>query len=131
MVLGEVSGFRIRSNRVATDSTLGLRRSSGLESNRTKAINPSDRTPAAAATRITLRRLRVMTSSNRARLLKPTSSSSPGGLSSISMAKHGDGEQEGHDHADAGDLSQFGHAGIGGGEEGEKARGGGGGRQCQ
>ena len=49
-VLGEVSGFFIRSNRVATDSTLGLRRFRGLESKRTKNIRPSDTRPATPAT---------------------------------------------------------------------------------
>ena len=85
-VLGEVMGFFIRSSKVETDSTAGLRRSSGLESNLTNAISPSDMAPATAAMRMTLRRLRAMKSSRRARPVKPTSSSSPGGLSSISKA---------------------------------------------
>ena len=41
MVLGEVRGFFIRSNSVETDSILGLRRSSGLESNCTSGIKAS------------------------------------------------------------------------------------------
>ena len=86
MVLGEVCGFFIRSNRVETDSTLGLRRSSGSESNVTKYIRPSETRPAPAATRITALRLRVMKSSSRPRLVKPISSSSPGGFSSIRSA---------------------------------------------
>ena len=56
---------------------------------------------------------------------RPTESrhlpSSPGGL--ISINKAGSmvmDEQERHDHADAGDLPQFRHARIGGGQEGEK-----------
>ena len=133
MVLGEVCGFFIRSNRVETDSTLGLRRSSGLESKRTKAISASDTTPATAAMRSTVRRLRGHEIVQPAPgMRKPTSSSSPGGLQQHQQGgQQGDGEQEGHDHADAGDLAQFGDAGIGGGQEGEEAGRGGGGGQRQ
>ena len=80
--LGDVIGFFIRSNNVETDSTLGLRRLRGLESNCTKGISTSDITPAAPATQITRLRLRVMKSSSGPSALKPTSSSSPFGLSS-------------------------------------------------
>ena len=121
--VGRGLGFFIRSNRVETDSTLGLRRSSGLESNRTKD-HQHQRHHARAPPRPAPRAggARCMKSSSGARLAKPTSSSSPGGFSSISSAgSMVMRQQEGHDHADAGDLAQFRHAGIGGGQEGEEA----------
>ena len=86
IVLGDVCGFFIRSNRVETDSTLGLRRSSGSESKRRNTIITSDMAAATVATTITWRRWAVMKSSTRPSAAKPTSSYSPGGFSSIRSA---------------------------------------------
>src|SRR5581483_6079560 len=59
MVLGEVCGFFIKSNRVETDSTLRLRRSRGLESKRSSTDSTSATTSAKAAIRNTVRRWRA------------------------------------------------------------------------
>ena len=82
--------------------------------------------------RSTLRRLRVMKSSSLPRLLKAHILVLAGRIEQHQHGgQHGDGKQERHDHADAGDLPQLGDAGIGGGQEGKEAGGGGGGGQRQ
>ena len=118
MVLGLVSGSRIRSSRVETDSTCFERRFSGLKSN---CRPPSSGRPRMTAVSVTpTTQLRCVSR----KWSRGASQAQPTGAALARRPEHGeqrrqqgDGGQERDDHAGPGDQPEFGETHIGGRQE--------------
>ena len=115
MVLGLVSGSRIRSSRVETDSVLFERRFSGLKSNCRPRSSGRPRMTAASVRPTTQLRSRSRKWSSGASHAQPTGARSPTGLEHGKQRRQqGDRGQERDDHAGPGDQPEFGETHIGG-----------------